>query len=83
MADKEKFSIVNAVKIEYEKLNYQLLDIDGIKVFYPNGWVLLRASNTTPCLTYRIEALTKEDQNAINNHFMSILQNFIIKKTIS
>ncbi len=78
--EKEKFSIVNEVKIEYEKLNYKLLEIDGIKAFYEHGWVLLRASNTTPCLTYRIEADTKEDQNAINNHFMSILQKYLINK---
>ncbi len=80
VADNEKFSIVNEMKVEYEKLNYHLLAIDGIKVFYENGWVLLRASNTTPCLTYRIEADTKENQNAINNHFMSLLQKYLLKQ---
>ncbi len=83
VAESDKFSIVNAVKVEYEKLNYKLTDIDGVKVFYDNGWVLLRASNTTPCLEYRIEADTKENQNAINNHFMSILQKHLMNKITS
>ena len=78
--DKSKFSIINAVINEYDKMDYDYLDIDGIKVFYENGWVLLRASNTTPNLTIRIEADTKENQTLINNHFMSILQKYLVKK---
>ena len=34
----------------------------------------IRASNTTPNLTIRIEADTKENQTIINNHFMSLLK---------
>ena len=80
VSDENKFLIVDSVKAEYAKLNYKFIDIDGIKVFYENGWVLLRASNTTPCLTFRIEADNKENQNAINNHFMSILQKYLINQ---
>ena len=34
--------------------------IDGIRVDYENGWGLVRASNTTPCLVLRFEANDKE-----------------------
>lgn len=78
--DTKKDAIVASVKEEFQKLGYNYLDIDGIKVYYENGWVLLRASNTTPCLTMRIEADSKENQNAINNHFMSILQKYLLNQ---
>ena len=69
--------VINSVKMEFMKLNYKLLDIDGIKVYYDEGWVLLRCSNTTPNLTIRMEADTKEDLNKINNHFMQILYPYL------
>ena len=74
VTDESKESIVNNMKKEYIKLGFKINDIDGIKVSYENGWVLLRASNTTPNLTIRIEADTKENQTIINNHFMSLLK---------
>lgn len=74
VTDESKESIVNNMKKEYIKLGFKINDIDGIKVSYENGWVLLRASNTTPNLTIRIEADTKENQTIINNHFMCLLK---------
>ena len=74
VTDESKESIVNNMKKEYIKLGFKINDIDGIKVSYENGWVLLRASNTTPNITIRIEADTKENPTIINNHFMSLLK---------
>lgn len=34
----------------------ELLTIDGLRMNYEDGWFLVRASNTTPCLTVRFEA---------------------------
>lgn len=79
VSDTNKFAIIDSIKNEYIKLGYKFIDIDGIKVFYDNGWVLVRASNTTPNLSIRIEADTKENQTIINNHFMSILQKYLTK----
>ena len=31
-------------------------DMDGLRVEYPDGWGLIRASNTTPSLSFRFEA---------------------------
>lgn len=76
--DVKKFDIVNNVKEDYQALGYEYSDIDGIKVLYDKGWVMLRASNTTPNLEIRIEAEDKEEQNKINNHFMSILQKYLV-----
>ena len=34
----------------------RIITIDGLRVEFANGWGLLRASNTTPCLVARFEA---------------------------
>lgn len=34
----------------------ELTKIDGLRADFPDGWGLVRMSNTTPCLTLRFEA---------------------------
>lgn len=43
--------------------------IDGIRVNYPNGWGLIRPSNTTPCLVLRFEANDEATLKDIQNTF--------------
>jgi phosphomannomutase/phosphoglucomutase len=43
--------------------------IDGIRVNYPQGWGLIRPSNTTPCLVLRFEANDKATLDKIQNTF--------------
>jgi phosphomannomutase/phosphoglucomutase len=38
----------------------KITTIDGVRVDYDNGWGLVRASNTTPCLVLRFEADTQK-----------------------
>ena len=35
-------------------------DVDGVRVLFPHGWGLVRASNTQPVLVMRFEATTPE-----------------------
>lgn len=59
-----KIPIIEDRKFEFMQLftnqaqfpNAELIVIDGLRVEYPHGWGLLRASNTTPCLVARFEA---------------------------
>ena len=37
---------------------HQTIDVDGVRVIFPEGWGLLRASNTQPVLVMRFEATT-------------------------
>jgi phosphomannomutase/phosphoglucomutase len=39
---------------------YDVNDIDGLRITFPDGWGLCRASNTTPLLVMRFEAETQE-----------------------
>ncbi len=53
--DELKFDLVARVA-EHFKKQYKTIDIDGVRVIFPDGWGLLRASNTQPVLVMRFEA---------------------------
>jgi phosphomannomutase/phosphoglucomutase len=53
--DEMKFDLVRRVA-EHFKARYKTIDIDGVRVIFPEGWGLLRASNTQPVLVMRFEA---------------------------
>jgi phosphomannomutase len=46
-------------------------DIDGLRADYPDGFGLVRASNTTPVLVLRFEGQTPEALERIQKHFMA------------
>jgi phosphomannomutase/phosphoglucomutase len=54
-----KFKAVEMVKAELGG-KYRIIDIDGVRVEFPDGWGLIRASNTQPALVLRFEAQTEE-----------------------
>ncbi len=57
--DDAKFHVVAEVAA-YFKARYPTLDIDGVRITFPDGWALVRASNTNPYLTLRFESNTPE-----------------------
>lgn len=71
-ADARKFSIV-AEAIEYFGARYPVLTIDGVRITYPDGWGLLRASNTQPVLVLRFEATSPEARDAHQAELMQWL----------
>lgn len=56
IADNEKFEFMRRFSEEVQFENAERITIDGLRVEFDNGWGLLRASNTTPCLVARFEA---------------------------
>jgi len=48
--------------------------IDGLRVEYPDGFGLMRASNTTPVIVLRFEADTKDALARIRGDFTRVLQ---------
>jgi phosphomannomutase/phosphoglucomutase len=65
-ADEIKFKVVETVK-EALKKDYPVIDVDGVRVKFEDGWGLVRASNTQPALVLRFEALTQDRLNAIRD----------------
>jgi len=73
--EKEKFRVVQEVKREFQK-NYKILDIDGVRVTFHDGWGLLRASNTQPVLVLRFEANTQQALEQIKSKFIDLLRKY-------
>ena len=64
--DDIKFDIVKKAT-EYFSSKYKVIDVDGVRVLFGDGWGLIRASNTQPVLVMRFEARTQEHLNAIRS----------------
>ncbi|HEV8437114.1 MAG TPA: phosphomannomutase/phosphoglucomutase [Methylomirabilota bacterium] len=57
--DDRKFEVVDELVREF-KGRYETIDIDGARILFPDGWGLVRASNTNPYLTLRFEGRSPE-----------------------
>ncbi|HUY25782.1 MAG TPA: phosphomannomutase/phosphoglucomutase [Candidatus Binataceae bacterium] len=53
--DDRKFEVVRRAA-DFFRAKYDVIDIDGVRVNFPDGWGLVRASNTQPALVMRFEA---------------------------
>jgi len=58
--DLRKFDIITEVAARLKQEGATVSDIDGVRVTTPDGWWLLRASNTQAVLVARAEAKTEE-----------------------
>jgi len=72
--DSIKFDIIDKVKEYSQSRGYNILDIDGVKVFFDDGSALVRASNTGPNITCRYEAKSENRLNDIQNEFEELLK---------
>ena len=59
--EEEKFAIVDAIKAQLMADNANVSTVDGVRVSTPQGWWLLRASNTQNVLVARAEANNDTD----------------------
>ena len=57
--DEKKFEIVEELTEIFRK-QFEVIDIDGVRINFDGGWALIRASNTQPVLVLRFEAVSKE-----------------------
>lgn len=62
--DAVKFDVVRRAQEHFRK-DYEVIDVDGVRIVFPDGWGLLRASNTQPVLVLRFEAESPERLAAI------------------
>ena len=70
--DDKKFDVVQKVT-EYFRERYDVIDIDGARVLFDDGWGLVRASNTQPALVLRFEAMSEERLKEIRDLVESTL----------
>jgi phosphomannomutase/phosphoglucomutase len=67
--EEKKAFVLEELAKEYEG-KYEVVTIDGLRVKFPRGWGLVRASNTQPVLVLRFEAETKEELDTIHEGVM-------------
>ena len=75
--ESEKFKIIDRVKellknppAAFPTIK-NIIDVDGVRINFENGWGLVRASNTTPVLVTRFESTSQDEavryEKAIND----------------
>jgi len=74
--DNKKFQVVKEVKNHFIKKNLPIIDVDGVRVSFTDGWGLLRASNTQPVLVLRFEANTEKALKRIKTTFLELLEKY-------
>lgn len=74
--DEVKFKVVDKItKIFRSK--HDVIDIDGVRVLFDDGWGLVRASNTQPALVLRFEAMSPERREEIRTYVEKTLEEII------
>lgn len=65
-------AILEEVKKRYAA--YEINDIDGVKIDFPEKWVHLRKSNTEPIIRIYAEAATMDEAEALAADIMNVIQ---------
>lgn len=74
VTEESKFSIIEALQRDSQwGEGAEVSTLDGVRVDYPKGWGLVRASNTTPVLVLRFEAESPEELQRIQEVFRAQL----------
>ena len=76
ISDDIKFDVVEKIKAYAKEKNYECNFADGVRVNYPDGFALVRASNTGPYITCRFESSTETKLENIKNEFLSKIEEF-------
>ena len=71
--EEKKFGYVEEFKSLMNFPEADVLDIDGVRVEFDYGWGLLRASNTSPVLVLRFEAINEDNLEKIKEKFRNVL----------
>jgi phosphomannomutase/phosphoglucomutase len=73
--DNIKFDIIEAMHKKLQE-KYTVIDVDGARAMFPDGWGLVRASNTQPAITMRFEARTRPQAVSYMQEFDELLDGY-------
>ncbi len=73
--DDKKFDVVRELAGELKR-RYETIDIDGARILFPEGWGLVRASNTNPYLTLRFEGRTQAAVDEMKREVFTALRRY-------
>lgn len=72
-SDSRKFIAVENLKKRFKKDYRNVTTIDGVRVDFPDGWALIRASNTSPFIRLTVEAEDKKTLEGLKKKFSSMV----------
>lgn len=72
---------VMAKALEFFRARYDIIETDGVRLVFPDGWGLVRASNTQPVLVLRFEAENASRLEKIRNIVEEPLGGWIAEAT--
>lgn len=78
--EEKKVLIVEKLKQtfpESKSSDYKLNLIDGVRISFPNGWALARASNTQPVLVLRFESTTESGLKSIRDRVEKVVNQYL------
>jgi phosphomannomutase/phosphoglucomutase len=73
VTEESKFGLVDRA-LNHFRSEHDVIDVDGVRVLFGDGWGLLRASNTQPVLVARFEAKSQERLSEIQGVMNSWLR---------
>jgi phosphomannomutase/phosphoglucomutase len=76
--DDKKFGIVEEAQKHFGA-KYKVMNVDGARVLFGDGWGLIRASNTQPVVVMRFEARTKDELEKIQSEMQGWLRSKGVK----
>jgi phosphomannomutase/phosphoglucomutase len=79
--DEAKATVVKRVGARYQE-KYKVEEVDGARIHFPDGWGLVRQSNTQPVISMRFEARSADHLAAIQNEVQSLVESLIKEATI-
>jgi phosphomannomutase/phosphoglucomutase len=71
-ADDKKAKVVERIKKHFQN-NPGLIEIDGVRIPFEDGWALVRSSNTQPVIVLRFEASSASSLQRIRNEVENLL----------
>jgi phosphomannomutase/phosphoglucomutase len=75
--DEKKFEVVKNLAEKFKKDYKKVNTLDGVKVIFDFGWILIRASNTSPKIRLYVEAKTEKKLKFLKEKFSKILKQWI------
>lgn len=72
-SDAEKFDCVAAIQAQVQE--HDVITVDGVRVNTPDGWLLVRASNTQPMIVARCESQSPEGLEKLEGYLNKLLTN--------
>ncbi len=72
--DKRKFIVIENLRRKFGKEYKNVTLLDGVRVDFPDGWILIRASNTSPFIRLTVEAEDKKTFERLERKFSGIIR---------